>query len=455
MEWEFRALFGVFCDSAERHRLASPRCERGFGRYTSAGLARLAIVLVASMVLAGCSEPAPRIEPVRPVRTVRVGDLKALQSRNFPGRAKAKNEVDLSFQVSGPLVSLPVDVGREVKKGDVIAAIDPRDFQSAFDNTQASLERAQANLQAMERGARPEEIEQLKAAVAQAQASAKQALAEHERNAKLVTTGAVSKSDFDVSLARQERTAAEVKSAQEALNIGLKGARPEDLEAKRSEIRALEAAVGAARNQLEYSVLTAPFDGKVAARYVDNFQTVQAKQPIVRLLDVSKIEITVQIPESLISLVPQVKKVACRFDAFAGQEFFGVVTKIGSEASQTTRTYPVTVQIDQPSELTILPGMTATVRNYPAEGEEGNHVNDLIIPPTSIFTREGEQQSYVWVIDETGKKVVSRAVKTGALTNVGVKVLEGLQPGEQIVSSGVNALRENQEVKILDEETAG
>jgi hypothetical protein len=87
----------------------------------------------------------------------------------------------------------------------------------------------------------------------------------------------------------------------------------------------------------------------VAAKHVDSFQTVQAKQSIVRLLDVSRIEVTVQIPESLISLIPQVKKVACRFDAFPNREFFGQVTKIGSEAWQTTRTYPVTVQIDQPS----------------------------------------------------------------------------------------------------------
>jgi multidrug resistance efflux pump len=203
-----------------------------------------------------------------------VGDLKAIGDREFPGRAKAKAEVDLSFQVSGPLVSLPVDVGTTVKKGDVIAAIDPRDFQAALDSHQGNLERARANLLAMERGARPEEIEQLKAALEQAEASQKQADAEHARNAKLVVSGSVSQSEFDISLARAQRAAAEVRSAQEALNIGLKGAREEDLEAKRSEIRALEAAVANAKNQLAYAVLAASFDGEVAARYVDNFQTV-------------------------------------------------------------------------------------------------------------------------------------------------------------------------------------
>jgi RND family efflux transporter MFP subunit len=376
-----------------------------------------------------------------------VGDLKAISAREFPGRAAAKDDVELSFQVAGPLIALPVDVGTQVKKGDVIAIIDPRDFETALASAQGNLARAKSNLLAMERGARPEEIEQLKAALAQAEASNTQAVTEHERNAKLVVSGAVSKSEFDLSLARMQRTAAEVKSAREALNIGMAGARPEDLEAKRSEIQALEAAVAAAKNQLDYATLTAPFDGELAARYVDNFQTVQAKQPIVRLLDVSKIEITVQVPESLIGLVPQVKQVDCRFDAFPGRDFTGKVTKIGREASQTTRTYPVTVEIEQQDEAHILPGMAAILRNHPVE-IEGDAAEDLIVPPSSVFTTADGPETYVWVVDATNK-VARRAVKTGDLTPVGLRVVEGLKAGDTVVTAGVNTLREGQEVKLL------
>jgi multidrug efflux pump subunit AcrA (membrane-fusion protein) len=406
-------------------------------------------VIAATVIFAlvgGCGKPSQVAEPIRPVRAIKVGDLKAINSREFPGRAEAKDAVELSFQVAGPLISLPIDVGSTVKKGDLIAAIDPRDFRTALASNQGNLERARANLLAMERGARPEEIEQLKAAVEQAESSYKQAKAEHERNADLIVTGAVSQSEFDISLARKERTTAEVKSAKEALNIGMSGARPEDLEAKRSEIRALEADVTAAKNQLEYATLTAPFGGEVAARYVDNFQTVQAKQSIVRLLDVSKIEITVQIPETLIGLVPQVRKAACRFDAIPGREFFGKVTKIGREASLTTRTYPVTVEIEQPEDARILPGMAAMVRNHREEGEAPPS-EDLIVPPTSVFTAADEPQTYVWIVDG-GNKVTRRVVETGELTLVGLKVAEGLKPGEVVVTSGVNMLREGQEVKL-------
>ena len=163
--------------------------------------------------------------------------------------------MDLSFRVSGPLISLPVDVGSTVKKGDVIAAIDPRDFQAALDSAQGNLSRAQANLLAMERGARPEEIEQLKAAVAEAEATYRQAIAEHERNAKLVPT----RSGQPVGL-RHEPCAAgpHGRTGQEGpggSEYRREGSRPEDLEAKRAEIKALEAAVENAKNQLDYAML--------------------------------------------------------------------------------------------------------------------------------------------------------------------------------------------------------
>lgn len=401
----------------------------------------------------GCSTPPAEPAPIRSVRAIRVGDLHALSGRQFSGRAAAKTGVDLSFQVSGPLVSLPVDVGRGVSAGETIAAIDPRDFRTTLASAEGNVARAQANLAAMERGARPEEIEQLRAALADAEASYRRAVAEHERNERLLPEGAVSQSIYDISLALRERSEATVTQAKEALNIGLRGAREEDLQAKRAEIQALEAAALHARNQLEYATLAAPFSGTVAARYVDNFQTVQAKQPIVRLLDISQIEVTVAVPESLISLVPLVQGVRCRFDALADRDFPGVVTKIGTEASQTTRTFPVTVQLDQPGDVQILPGMAASVRVDPSDLSSPSP-SDVVVPPSALFAGEAGQQSQVWILQPEGAdsfRVALRAITPGRLTPTGIAVHEGLQAGEWVVTAGVHALRADQTVRILEE----
>ncbi len=413
---------------------------------------RTAWVLCAGIAFAaGCSSPDSRSEPIRPVRAMKVGDVMSIGGREFPGRAAAKNEVELSFQVPGLLTSLPVDVGTDVKKGDVIGTLDPRDFETALANAQGTLAQARASLTAMETGARPEEVEQLKAAVAEAEANYKEAKSAFDRTDKLYARGAATEQELDVALARRDRTAAQLATAKEDLNIGLKGARKEDLDAKRAEIRALEAAVATAKNQLDYTVLKAPFDGEIAARYVDNFQTVLAKQAVVRLLDVSTIEVTVQIPESVIPLVSLVKQVSCRFDVFGDREFIGHVTKTGGEASSTTRTYPVTVEIPQPDDVRILPGMAAKISNKPDESQE-NSEGSLVIPPAAVFTAEGKGQSYVWVVKEPEMVVARREIKLGELTRVGMVVLEGLERGEWVVTAGVNTLRENQQVKVQQEE---
>ncbi|MFG0251991.1 MAG: biotin/lipoyl-binding protein, partial [Phycisphaerales bacterium JB038] len=220
--------------------------------------------LIVGLLAAGCAEPEARTEQVRPVRAIKVGDVTGIQGREFPGRAAARDEVELSFQVAGPLISLPVDTGSQVKQGSVIATIDPRDFQTALASAEANLQRERVNLVTMQTGARPEEVEQLKADVAEAEATHLEAAANYDRYKQLLERSAATKEDHDIALARRDRTAAQLKVAQEALKIGESGARPEDIDAKRAEILALEAAVTAARNQLDYTVLTAPFDGEVA-----------------------------------------------------------------------------------------------------------------------------------------------------------------------------------------------
>ncbi len=98
---------------------------------------RLLLFPVLSLsLLWGCEEQKVRREIIRPVRAMRVGDAKELERQPRPGRAKATQEVNLSFRVSGPLISLPVNVGDEVKKGQVLARIDPNDFEVRLRNSE-------------------------------------------------------------------------------------------------------------------------------------------------------------------------------------------------------------------------------------------------------------------------------------------------------------------------------
>lgn len=413
------------------------------------GAPLLFVVLTVAVVLGGCKAEPPE-KPIRPVKTMIIGDVAAVSNRPFSGRAKATEEVNLSFRVSGPLVSLPVNVGTVVKKGDVVAQIDPRDFSLALDNARANLAQAEANLDAMKIGARPEEILQLKAGVQRAEASKKRADSDFERAKKLVVNKVISQAEYDRKEQLVQQADAELTSAKEALRIGESGARVEDIRSKEAEIQSLKTAVASAQDRLGYTSLRAPFAGTIAAKYVENFQTVQAKERIVRLLDTSKIEMVVDLPETMISMVSYVKDIVCTFDAFPRHDLPATIKEIGAEASKTTRTYPVTLIMDQPSDIKILPGMAGVIRGR-AELPENIEQQGLEVPGDAVFSDENNKR-YVWVVEPGGKGIgtVKRVeVVVGNLTPRGVRV-KGVVPGTTIVTAGVHYLTEGQKVRVLD-----
>ncbi|MGB8433413.1 MAG: efflux RND transporter periplasmic adaptor subunit [Burkholderiales bacterium] len=353
-------------------------------------------MLVAGIAACG-KEVVEKTEVVRPVRAIKLGDTSAFARRWFSGRAQATQEIDLSFRVAGPLVERPVNVGDIVEKGDLIAKIDPATFVTDVNKMKAELERAHAE--------RVNADAQLK------------------RHRTMAEKGHVSQAELDVYIAAADVAKAAVGEQEAAL--------------RRAEL------------DLSYTTLTAPFAGEIVRTYVENFQDVQAKQPVVRLVDTSRIEMVVDIPESLISLAHLVKDVEVVFDPFPALTIPAKIKEIGSEASETTRTYPVTVMMDQPEDVKILPGMAGkgSPKDDPAaELTQGQ----LIVPDTAIFSEDEGAKTFVWIVDDEALTVSKREVQLNGLTKQGYVVQENLAMGEWIVTAGVNYLREGQKVRLLE-----
>ncbi len=366
---------------------------------------KLITVLLSLFILTACQDEIVEKEIIRSVRAIQVADPSDLVKRWYPGQAKATQEVDLAFRVSGPLITLPINVGDVVKKGQDLSRIDPRDFEVSLSNAQGQLEKAQAELN--------------------------RAQSDYDRMLRIQKqdSGAVSQSMIDRSRQIVESTGAEISS--------------------------LKADVDAAKDRLSYTFLKASFDGIITATYVENFEDVKAKQPIVRLIDHSQIEMIVNIPEVLISQADELKAAGnvfrVRFDPFPKREIKARIKEIGKEASKTTRTYPVTMIMDQPDDIKILPGMAGKVSST-VSVEDITGEKSLIIPETAVFSTT-DSQTYVWVIDGKPEKVSKREIKTGELLDTGVEVKEGLTPGEWIATAGVNYLTQGQEIRILKPST--
>lgn len=339
------------------------------------------------LMFVGCSEPQKTNlgQSPRPVSAMLVITNAGMDGRTFPGRAKAVNEVNLGFNVAGTLIQLPIQVGQKVNKDQIIAQLDPREFESKLKLSQAESKRDEEN---------------------------------YKRAQELIRGGHISQSDFDIVKAKWEVSQANLEIAQKSLSD---------------------------------TVIKAPFTGVIASLPVQNYQTVSVNQVITRLLDSSSIEMVIQIPENLITLVPYAKDIQVKFDPFPKRDFPATIKEIGNEATSDTRTYPITLTIPQPSDMPILPGMAGAASgrvDYPDKAVQ----NELRIPRSALVSNGTDNKSYVWIVDEKTSQVHRREVSIRNLTSTGVSVTAGLHSGEWLVIAGANSLSENEKVTILNQE---
>jgi len=405
-------------------------------------------LLALSVLSCSPEETGPVQEVVRPVKTLVLEDSGAGDARSYPGRVRAAERAVLTFKVSGPLVELPVNEGDLVEKDRLLARIDPRDFQTTMDKIQSELQQAEAQLQAMKTGARPEDVKVLEAEVAAAKARYQKAQQEFSRYAGLFERDMVSKSEYDTAMSARDVAKAQLETAIQNLEKGRKGAREEDIQAKEAEIRGLEARLKETRDALEDTRLTAPFKGVVATKYVENFQNVQAKEAIVSLQDIADLEVVFNAPEQMLAARrgEDCYKGQVIFQGAPGKTYEAVLKEYSAEADPQTQTYEIVVGLPAPEDLTILPGMTATVK---VVDECAQEEGQFLVPVSAVFADE-EKRSFVWVVQPDSMTVRPKEVKVGDLAGNSVRVLEGLEAGERIVTAGTHLLVDGMKVRLME-----
>jgi RND family efflux transporter MFP subunit len=351
-----------------------------------------ALCLQASWMVAGCGKaPEPAPEPVRPVQVIKVEDPSHARMRTFAGTVRPALEADISFRVAGKIVELPIKPGVEVRKGELIARLDPSDHEL--------------------------QVKQSEAQVNQSEAMFKQAKADYERVRSLYESQSVSKSDLD-----QARAAFESAEAQQAVAI-----------------KALEMA----RLQLEYGTLFAPFDGRVSSRPVEVYQTVNAGQTVAMIAKGGGLEMVMGLPEVLINRIQMGNSADITFGAIPGKVFKAEVSEIGAETSGKS-TYPVRLAIHGDTQ-DLRVGMTGEASIAFATDGDGA----LYVPAVSVVSRP-DGTHYVWVVEPDAGIVEQRSVTVGPLTSSGLQILTGLQPGESVVTRGVHRLTAGIKVRIME-----
>ena len=258
------------------------------------------------------------------------------------GTINAVITVQVGSQVSGTVAKLNVDFNSRVRKGDVVALIDPALFQGALLQTAADLENAKANLAAA------------KANLEKAKAAAVQAKADYDRTVALNKEGVLSQAQLDLA-----------KANIDSANAGVTGAAASVTQAE-AQVSQKTAAVTVSQTNLNYTVIRSPIDGTVVARNVDVGQTVAAslQAPTIFTIaqDLTKMLVYAKTDESDVGNIKLGKAVTFKVDAFPRDTFHGRVAQVRMNATtvQNVVTYDTIIEFDNP-ELKLFPGMTAYV----------------------------------------------------------------------------------------------
>ncbi len=366
----------------------------------------LAWAIHARLQDSGAAKP-PRAERTRPV-PVEVAQIERAPielRRSFTGNLNAHAEFVVAPKVSGRIDQLNVDLADTVKRGQVVARLDNAEYVQAVKQAQANLVVAQANL-------------------AEAESLLQIAERELQRIEKLRARGVTSESQRDVAKADQLAKEAHVQVT-------------------RAQVERAQADLELARIRLGYTAVTADWrggDGKrtVAARLVDEGETVSANTPLLRIVELDPVTAVFFVTERDYGLLQPGQEAELHTDAFPGEAFHGRIVRIAPVFRESARQAQVEMRVDNP-QVRLKPGMfvraTVTLRRVPEA---------VIVPEQALVTREGKNG--VFMLADNGRSVSWREVQVGIRDGDRVQLTgEELQGrvvvlGQQLLDDGAAVL---------------
>jgi len=355
------------------------------------------IAVAVSLLLVGCNDAKETFkEAIRPIAWMEVKQSSFEQVRRLSGTIYPVEATKLSFEVGGKVEWIKVNLGDTVKSGDKLARLDQRNFNLSMQSAQANLQKAYAGLS--------------------------EARNEHKRYAELSEKGLVSKSGYDTAKASFESATSAVDLAKAQLDIASK--------------------------DLNDSLLTAPYNGKITKRLIEPSMQLSPGQATFEIEGEEGLEVRVMVPETMIRELSKNSEINIHYPALPSLNSVGIITEIGTRA-ETANAFPVTIVISSVlGELRA--GMTAEVDfTFQGVGRTGFKGKSFHLPISALNADIG-QKSYVYVFDATKKTVNKRYVQTEGLINNVIIVSEGLKEGEIIATAGVAFLRNGQSVDLLD-----
>jgi RND family efflux transporter MFP subunit len=327
--------------------------------------------------------------PPRPVRTVSVAFQQAGNTLSLTGEIQPRYQADIGFRVNGKILARPVDVGSEVKTGDLLARLDPQQYR--------------------------QDLEVAKAEVAAAQAELARARAQEARQRELLKNGHTTQVKYDLALKS-------FKTAEAQLNA-----------ARAKQVQASE--------NLSYTELKADSDGVVTAVGADAGQVVSAGQMVVRLAQPGEREAVFNVAEGALKNPSKNPTVMVHLVSDPAIKTAGTVRYVSPQADPATRTYTVRVSLPEaPPQMRLGANVVGTVTI--------DQARIVALPGSALFEKDGK--AAVWLVGKD-HTVQLKPITVDRYQGDSVIVGEGLAPGELVVTAGVQKLIPGQKVTLAED----
>lgn len=350
-----------------------------------AGLSAFALLVL----LTACKPvEKPEPEPIRPVRVTTVERQEGGETVSLTGQIEAQEEVNLSFRVGGRMIERSVNVGDRVRAGQVVARLESETPRNALRSARAELTAARARLV--------------------------EAQNNFERHRSLLDRGFITRAMFDQAEQAYRTARAQVDSVQAQVNI--------------------------AETQLGYADLIAASSGTVTARRAEPGEVVAPGQPIIQLAREGGRDAVFDVPARVIQTAPADAEVVVVLSSDPKVRTTGRVREVAPQADPVTRTFKVRIGLnDPPAAMRLGSTVTGSVQLGAGPGIE--------IPASALTA--ANQHPAVWVLDPASNTVSLRNIEVLRYDLARVAVAEGLQPGDIVVTAGVQTLRPGQQVRLL------
>lgn len=370
----------------------------------------------------------------KPVETHQAVRSDLVQTVVASGRIITPQRASVGAVITGRVARIPVEQGQSVKSGDVLIVLDDEDERASVAQARGAVAQAEARLRQL----REVSLPAAEQALIQAQANLTQARQQHDRAKELKAKGFVSQAALDDAQRNLDVAESQLRAAK--LQVATNRPSGSDFALAQTALAQARANLGVAQAKLDHTVILAPVDGTLISRNVEPGNVVQSGKELMVLAPEGETQVVVQIDEKNLAQLRIGQHALASADAFPRERFDAVLVYINPGIDALRGSVEVKLRVPKPPAY-LRQDMTVSV-----DIEVARSAGAVVVPADTVRDAGSAQP---WVLAVDGGRAVRRAVKLGLKGDGRIEVLDGVAPGDRLISASQAMVGSGQRVRAV------